>query len=311
MGVLEQNTLVGLKHSDASKWFFGGFSPMLNVKFRGFNNIARNIPRILIHILLIAGSIITIFPMAWMFLSAFKPPQEIIQIPPNLFPSEPTLDNFKELFSDLPFMRFILNSLLVTTASTVILIFLTSLAGFVFAKFEFVGKKVMYAIILMTMMIADEVLVLPLYLMIARAHLNNTYLALIMPFLITGFAVFLMRQFISTIPNELIEAAIIDGAGYFRIYWVIILPLIGPAIASLAIFNFVWMWNMFMWPTVALDTEIMMTIPVALSRFTSMYLTRYDLTMAAASVSTIPILIAFLILQRNFIRGIALTGLKQ
>ncbi len=120
-----------------------------------------------------------------------------------------------------------------------------------------------------------------------------------------------MRQFISTIPTELIEAAVVDGASDFRIYRSIIFPLIGPALASLAIFNFVWMWNMFMWPTVAVDTEIMMTLPVALSRFTSMYLTRYDLTMAAASVATIPILIAYLVLQRNFVRGIALTGLKQ
>lgn len=280
-------------------------------RFSGIKKILKKIPGALIHILLFAGSIITIFPMVWMFLSAFKPPQEIIQIPPNLFPTEPTLDNFRELFTRLPFMRFVFNSLLVTTASTIILVLLTSIAGFVFAKFEFVGKKFMYAVILMTMMIADEVLVLPLYLIITRAHLNNTYIALVLPFLITGFAVFLMRQFISTIPSELIEAAVIDGAGYFRIYWTIILPLIGPALASLAIFNFVWMWNMFMWPTVVVDTEIMMTIPVALSRFTSMYLTRYDLTMAAASVATIPILIAYLILQRNFVRGIALTGLKQ
>jgi ABC-type glycerol-3-phosphate transport system permease component len=120
-----------------------------------------------------------------------------------------------------------------------------------------------------------------------------------------------MRQFISTVPNELIEAAVIDGAGYMRIYWYIILPLVGPALASLAIFNFVWMWNMFMWPVVVVDTENMMTLQVALSRFTSMYLTRYDLTMAAASVATLPILIVYLVLQRSFVKGIALTGLKQ
>ena len=273
--------------------------------------ILRKIPILMLHVALITGSIIAMFPMLWMFLSAFKPPQEIIQIPPNLFPNEPTLDNFKEVFSKLPFMRFVFNSLLVTIVSTLILVFITSLIGFVFAKFEFLGKKIIFPIILITMMIADEVLVLPLYLMITRVRLNNNYLALILPFFITGFAVFLMRQFISTIPNELIEAAVIDGAGYFRIYWKIIVPLIGPALASLAIFNFVWMWNMFMWPVVVVDTEIMMTIPIALSRFTSMYLTRYDLSMAAAAIATLPILIAYLILQRNFVKGIALTGLKQ
>ena len=129
--------------------------------------------------------------------------------------------------------------------------------------------------------------------------------------LVFGFAVFLMRQFISTLPTELIEAAVIDGADYVRIFWEIILPLIGPALSALAIFNFIWMWNMFMWPTVVADTQSMMTVQVALSRFTSMYLTRYDLTMAAASITTLPILIIYLVLQRTFVKGIALTGMKQ
>ena len=156
--------------------------------------ILRKIPILMLHVALITGSIIAMFPMLWMFLSAFKPPQEIIQIPPNLFPNEPTLDNFKEVFSKLPFMRFVFNSLLVTIVSTLILVFITSLIGFVFAKFEFLGKKIIFPIILITMMIADEVLVLPLYLMITRVRLNNNYLALILPFFITGFAVFLMNQ---------------------------------------------------------------------------------------------------------------------
>jgi len=274
-------------------------------------SIRRNISSIIIHILLFGGSLFTLLPLIWMVLSAFKTSSEIIQIPPTLVPAAPTLENFKEIFLTLPFMRFVFNSLFVTVTSTIILVFLTSLAGFVFAKFEFSGKKLIYGAILLTMMIADEVLVLPIYLMISKVHWNNTYIALIIPFLFTGFAVFLMRQFISTIPTELIEAATIDGAGYFRIYWKIIVPLIGPAMSSLGIFNFVWMWNMFMWPTVAVDTESMMTLQVALSRFTSMYLTRYDLTMAAATIATIPILIVYLVLQRNFVKGIALTGLKQ
>jgi multiple sugar transport system permease protein len=273
--------------------------------------IRRQLPALLIHGLLIAGSLLTVLPMLWMFLSAFKPSHEIIQVPPTLFPREPTLENFRNIFTTLPFLRFLINSLIVTLVGTLLLVFFTSLAGFVFAKFDFFGKNVIYAVMLLTMMIADEVLVLPVYLMIAKLHWNNTYQALIVPFLFTGFAVFLMRQFISTVPTELIEAAIIDGASYLRIYWSIVLPLIGPALASLGIFNFVWMWNMFMWPTVAVDTERMMTLQVALSRFTSMYLTRYDLTMAAASVATVPILIVYLVLQRSFVKGIALSGLKQ
>lgn len=269
------------------------------------------ISNIFLNIFLMVGSFITISPLIWMFLSSFKPSKEIIQVPPTFWPINPTLHNFKELFNTLPFLRFLFNSLLVTIISTGILVINSSLAGFVFAKFNFYGKKIIYPIILSTMMIVDEVLVLPLYLMITKIHLNNTYIALIIPFIITGFAVFLMRQFISTIPNELIEAAIIDGASYPKIYYRIIIPLISPALGALAIFNYIWMWNMLMWPVIVIDSEKMMTLQVAMSRFTSMYLTRYDLSMAAATVATIPVLIMYLSLQRMFVKGIALTGIKQ
>jgi len=272
---------------------------------------SHSISNIFLNIFLMAGSLITIMPLIWMFLSSLKTSKEIIRMPPTFFPTDPTLHNFKELFNTLPFMRFLFNSLLVTIISTVILVIIAALTGFVFAKFNFYGKKIIYSIILSTMMIVDEILVLPLYLMITKVHLNNTYAALIIPFLVTGFAVFLMRQFITTIPNELIEAAVIDGADYLKIYYKIIIPLISPALGALAIFNFIWMWNMLMWPVIAVDSEEMMTLQVALSRFTSMYLTRYDLSMAAATIATIPVLIVYLFLQRMFVRGIALTGIKQ
>lgn len=271
----------------------------------------RIISNIFLNIILMAGSFITMLPLIWMFLSSVKPSKEIIQMPPTFLPANPTFNNFKELFNTLPFMRFLFNSLLVTIISTVILVLVAALTGFVFAKFKFYGKKIIYPIILTTMMIVDEILVLPLYLMIARVHLNNTYIALIIPFLVTGFAVFLMRQFISTIPNDLIESAVIDGAGYLQIFYKIIIPLISPALGTLAIFNFIWMWNMLMWPVIVIDSEKIMTLQVAMSRFTSMYLTRYDLSMAAATIATIPILILYLALQRTFVKGIALTGIKQ
>ena len=149
-------------------------------------SIRRNISSIIIHIFLFVGSLFTLLPLIWMVLSAFKTSSEIIQIPPTLVPAAPTLENFKEIFLTLPFMRFVFNSLFVTVTSTIILVFLTSLAGFVFAKFEFSGKKLIYGAILLTMMIADEVLVLPVYLMISKVHWNNTYIALIIPFLFTG-----------------------------------------------------------------------------------------------------------------------------
>lgn len=271
----------------------------------------RIISNIFLNIFLMAGSFITMLPLIWMFLSSLKPSKEIIQMPPTFLPANPTFHNFKELFNTLPFMQFVFNSLLVTIISTVILVIIAALTGFVFAKFNFYGKKIIYSIILLTMMVVDEVLVLPLYLMITKVYLNNTYIALIIPFIVTGFAVFLMRQFISTIPNDLIEAAVIDGAGYTKIFYKIIMPLISPALGTLAIFNFIWMWNMLLWPVIAVDSEKMMTLQIAMSRFTSMYLTRYDLSMAAATIATIPILIVYLTLQRTFVKGIALTGIKQ
>nr|NQU94252.1 carbohydrate ABC transporter permease [Bacteroidota bacterium] len=272
---------------------------------------SRIISNIFLNIFLMAGSFITMLPLIWMFLSSIKPSKEIIQMPPTFLPANPTFNNFKDLFNTLPFMQFLFNSLFVTIISTVILVLVAALTGFVFAKFKFYGKKIIYSIILTTMMIVDEILVLPLYLMITRVHLNNTYIALIIPFLVTGFAVFLMRQFISTIPNGLIESAVIDGASYLQIFYKIILPLISPALGTLAIFNFIWMWNMLMWPVIVVDSEKMMTLQIAMSRFTSMYLTRYDLSMAAATIATIPILILYLALQRTFVKGIALTGIKQ
>ena len=277
----------------------------------GSRKKSRIISNIFLNIFLMAGSFITMLPLIWMFLSSLKTSKEIIQMPPTFLPATPTFDNFKVLFNTLPFMRFVFNSLLVTIISTIILLIIAALTGFVFAKFNFYGKKTIYSIILLTMMIVDEVLVLPLYLMITKVHLNNTYIALIIPFLVTGFGVFLMRQFISTIPNDLIEAAVIDGAGYLKIFYKIIIPLISPALGTLAIFNFIWMWNMLMWPVIAVDSEKMMTLQIAMSRFTSMYLTRYDLSMAAATIATIPILILYLALQRTFVKGIALTGIKQ
>ena len=274
-------------------------------------HIGRKINYLTLNILLMLGAIITIFPLIWMFVSSIKPMKEIIQMPPSFFPKEPTLENFSTLFDTLPFLRFLLNSIIVTVMGTIILVIVCSLAGFVFAKFNFHGKKVMYSLILITMMVVDEVLVLPLYMMITKVHLNNSYIALIIPFLASGFGVFLMRQFITSIPNELIEAATMDGAGYFKIFFKIIIPLIKPALSSLTIFNFIWMWNMLMWPVVVVDSESMMTLQIAMSRFTSMYMTRYDLSMAAATIATLPVLILYIFLQKNFVKGIALTGLKQ
>lgn len=274
-------------------------------------NKKRKVNSLILNVFLMAGAIVTIFPLVWMFVSSVKPLKEIIKMPPDFFPKDPTFSNFVTLFETLPFLRFLINSVLVTFISTIILVFVCALTGFVFAKFNFAGKKIIYSLILLTMMIVDEVLVLPLFLMITEVQLNDTYIALILPFLATGFGVFLMRQFITSIPSELIEAATIDGASYFKIFTRIILPLVKPALSSLTIFNFIWMWNMLMWPVVVVDSESMMTLQIAMSRFTSMYMTRYDLTMAAATVATIPVLIIYIVLQKNFVKGIALTGLKQ
>jgi len=242
--------------------------------------------------------------------TSFKTPPQVISYPPTLIPRPPTLEYYNQIFTKLNFGRFFLNSAYISTIITASVLLTSSFVGYVFAKFDFWGKEFIFIMILSTMMIPFAVTMIPLYLIMSKLGWVDSHLALIIPGLYSTFGIFLMRQFMSTVPNELREAAIVDGCGEFRTFWSIILPQCKPALAALGIFTFMWNWDNFLWPLIVLNSENNFTLPVGLSMFSQQWWTNYGLVMAGATISVIPILIVFLIFQRHFIEGIVLTGLK-
>jgi len=261
--------------------------------------------------LLLLGAAVMLLPFLWMLLSSFKTPVEIIRTPPTFWPENPTLAAFSTVLTRAPFFTWMRNSLVVAVAVTALVLFTSSLTGYIFAKFDFPGKQALFVLVLVTMMVPFQVVMIPTYLIVARLHLLNTLWALVIPSAVSAFGVYLCKQFIEGIPTDLIEAARIDGAGELRIFLTIIIPLIRPTLAALGIFTFMASWNNYLWPLIAINDEHKMTIPLALAYFTtSHHGARWDLVMAATTLMVIPVIIVFLFFQREFIRGLALTGLK-
>jgi multiple sugar transport system permease protein len=265
---------------------------------------------LLLHAALTAGAVVMLLPLFWMFSAAFKPFAEILRVPPTWIPEAPTLKNFQTVFQQMPFARYMGNSLVVAFVTIFSVLLTSALGGYALSKFQFPGRDFIFLAILSTIMIPFQMRMIPLYVMIYQMGLVNTYTGLILPGAVDAFGIFMMRQYIQSVPNELIDAARIDGASEPGIFWRIVLPLCGPALSALAIFTFAWSWESFIWPLTVTNTDNMLTLPIGLSKFSGRYLTRYDLTMAAASITIAPVLIFFLIMQRRFIEGIALTGLK-
>ena len=264
-----------------------------------------------LYLLLTVALLIVVTPFVWMVLGSFKTSSELRQVPPTWLPEHPTLDNFTSLFSRLSFGTYFTNSTLVAVAVTVGNLLFCSMVGYALAMLNFRGKKVIFALILGTLMIPGVVTFVPLFVLVANMGLVNTLPGLILPFLVGPFGVFLMRQFIMGLPKDLVEAARIDGAGEMKIFLRIILPLLGPAMATLGILTFLGSWNNFLWPLVVAQTNDSYTLPVALALYsTGQNQTEYGLLMAGATVVVLPVLVVFLIFQRHFIQGIATTGIK-
>lgn len=264
-----------------------------------------------LYLVLTLGLIAMVMPFVWMLLGAFKTNAEIRQNPTTFWPIEPTLDNFTQLFGRLDFATFFTNSVVVAVFVTAGNIIFCSMVGYALAKLEFRGKKLLFVLVLGTLMVPGVVTFVPLFVLTANLGLVNTYPGLILPFLITPLGVFLMRQFMLSLPDELIEAARIDGASEWRIFLRVIMPLCGPAVATLTILTFLGSWNNFLWPLVVATSEHMYTLPVALALYSvSQNAAQYGLMMAGAVVVVVPVLIVFVALQRYFVQGIALTGIK-
>jgi multiple sugar transport system permease protein len=264
-----------------------------------------------LYAVLIGGLVLVVGPFLWMLLSSFKPEAEIRAIPPTWWPHEMTLANYGKLFDELDFPLFFTNSAVVAVFTTVGNLLFCSAAGYALAKLPFAGKRALFAIVLGTLMVPSIVTMVPLFVLTSNLGLVNTLAGLILPFLAQAFGVFLMRQFILSIPDDLLEAARIDAASEWRIYWQIVLPLCRPALATLGILTFLASWNNFLWPLVAATEEETYTLPVALALYAiGQNRTEYDILLAGAVVIVLPVIIVFLLLQRHFVRGIATTGLK-
>lgn len=254
---------------------------------------------------------VTMVPFVWMALGSFKTESELARRPLTWWPQDPTLEHFVGWIRDLGYLTFFLNSSVVAIVVVLGNLLFCSMVGYALAKLDFPGKKILLGLVLVTLMVPGMVTFVPLFVMVANMGLVNTYAALILPFLTTPLGVFLMRQFMSGIPDEILEAARIDGAGEFRTFVQVVLPLCGPALATLGILTFLGSWNNFLWPMVAAQTEDRYTLPVALSLFsTGQYGTNYGVLLAGSMLVIIPILIVFLFLQRYFVQGLATTGLK-
>jgi len=257
------------------------------------------------------GFVAVVTPFVWMVLGSFKTQGELLRVPPTWWPEKPTLDNYRSLFSQQGFLRYFANSAFVAITVTAANVTFCSMVGYALAKLTFRGKKLVFALVMGTLMIPSMVTLVPLFVLVTNLGLTDTYLGLILPGMVTPFGVFLMRQFIIGLPDDLLDAGRIDGAGELRIFRQIILPLCGPALATLGILTFLGSWNSFLWPLVVAQTQEHYTLPVALALFANgQNVTNYGLLLAGATVVVVPILVVFLIFQRRFIEGIATTGIK-
>ena len=264
--------------------------------------------RVVTWTLLLLGGIVMVIPFAYMLGASFKLNNEIYEF--SLLPRAPTLDNYRRLLERSGFLRWFGNSLLVGTLVTSSVLFFDSLVGYTLAKFRFRGRYVVFIGILSTLMIPTEMLVLPWYSMARTFGWLDTYWGIAFPGLMTGFGVFLMKQFFESVPDELLDAARLDGLNEFQVWWQVAMPLVAPALSALAIFTFLGNWTAFLWPLIVITNRDLYTLPVGLASFSGEFQTEWEMVMTGASVATIPTIVVFLLLQRYIIRGIALAGLK-
>jgi len=262
------------------------------------------------YLILIPIALIMLVPFLWMLSTSFKPPAETISLVPKLLPNSPTINNYVNAFSRANIGRLYLNTSFLAVVQTILAIYTSALLGFVFAKYRFWGRDVIFVILLSTMIIPFEVYMIPLYVMMVQAKLGNTYMAIILPSIFSAYAMFLFRQFMHSIPNDLLDAARIDGAGDFYVFHQIVVPLSIPVLATLTSFYFMWNWNEFLWPLIVITESEKYVLPVGLATFVSDVRNEFGLMMAAASLAIIPVLVVFVAAQRYIIEGIAITGLK-
>ncbi len=262
-----------------------------------------------LHAVVIVGAVAMFFPFLWTIVTSLTPGAGLTHTP-ALIPSDPSLEAYGRLFAERPFGRIILNSLGIAVATTVAQLLTSATAAYAFSRLPFRGRGVVFAVYLATMMIPLQVLIVPLFVELKALGLVNTYLGALLPTLASAFGIFLLRQAVHQVPRELDEAATLDGAGHFRIFWQVILPNIRPALATLTVFAFMGSWNSFLWPLVILRAPELQTLPVALAGLQGQHTTQWDIVMAGSVVSVLPMLALYVFAQKYVIQGVANSGLK-
>lgn len=264
----------------------------------------------LTYALLVTGALFMFFPVLWVVLSSFKSLTEIYRSPPTFFPEVWIFSNYSEAIRQFPFLRYLWNSVFVTATSTILTLVINSMAAFALSKYEFPGREAIFVLMLATLMVPIRVIMLPVYMIIARLGMANTLAGIIIPPAATPTGVFILRQYMLTISDELIDAARIDGAGDFQIYARVVMPLATPALAVLTVFSVMWRWNDFLWPLIVINRERLFTLQLALARFRGELVTDWNYVLSMTVLSIIPIMVVFVFMQRYLVQGIASTGLK-
>jgi multiple sugar transport system permease protein len=265
---------------------------------------------IVINVLLVATALLTVLPLLWMVSASLMPTGEATVYPPRLLPSRLTLEHYRELFTRMNFGRSFANSMIIAVGTTAFSLLLNSMAGYAFAKLRFGGRDRLFNALVSALVIPTQVGMLPLFLMLKSVRLVNSYWGVILPSMAGIFGIFMIRQFMLSIPDDLIDAARIDGASEWRIYWSIILPLARPILVTLAIFSFMSAWNDFMWPLIVLTDSARYTLPVAVANLVGEHVQDTELMMASSVLTVLPVLLLFLSLQRHYIAGIMVGSVK-
>jgi len=266
------------------------------------------LPLTLVYPVLAGCSAVMLTPMVWLVAASLKGPDDLFHY--VFFSADPTLHNFRQLFSEIPFFRFLMNSTFVAGACVLVQLFFSSLAGFALAKYEFRGKKAVMILMLGTMMIPGQVLMAPMYELIYRLGLVDSYLGLIVPGAVSVFGIFLFRQSMLQVPDELLQAGRIDGCSEFRLYWDIVVPISRPMMGAFCLVSFMGAWNSFLWPQIILQTRERFTLPIALNQMVGLYSQEYGTLMAGTLLSVLPVMVLFFLFQKEFISGLAAGAVK-
>jgi multiple sugar transport system permease protein len=267
-------------------------------------------PRALLYVLLVIGGLAMLFPFAWMVSTSLKPDVAVFRTPPQLIPKPFQPSNYSTVVHIFPVWRFLINSVLVAVVSTTLQVGTSAMAAYAFARIKFRGSGALFMVYLTTLMVPFQVTIVPLFVEMKYLHFVNSYPGLIVPSIASAYGTFLLRQAFLSLPAELEEAAFVDGASHWTVFTRIALPLVRPSLATFAVLSFIASWNSFLWPLVIISSQNLMTLPVGLSNLQGEHLTAWNLVMAGATISVLPILLVYLVAQKQIVRGFVLSGVK-